>query len=121
MFDLVDLTQPLTAESLSYPGDRPAYRAEIVDIGEPGAQLTQFTGFDPHAGTHLDAPLHFDPTGADLARVPLRILPACIVRVPGIGSRAMTSLETSPGWPSCSARAGSTAPGPSATSQGSLT
>lgn len=82
MFDLIDLTQPLTTESLSYPGDCPAYRAEIVDIGEPGVQLTHFAGFDPHAGTHLDAPLHFDPTGADLARVPLRILPACIVRVP---------------------------------------
>jgi kynurenine formamidase len=83
MYSLIDLTQTLTDESLSYPGAVPAWTAERSEIGCPGATVTRFSVFDPHAGTHLDAPLHFAPDGADLAELPLHLYPAIVIRVDG--------------------------------------
>ena len=84
MFRIIDLTQTLSNESLSYPGTVPVWVAERIDIGNPAATLTRFSSFDPHAGTHLDAPLHFSLTGMDVAELPLRLYPATVVAVNGV-------------------------------------
>jgi kynurenine formamidase len=81
MFTLVDLTQTLDAQSLSYPGTVRTWTAERRDVRSDLATLTRFSDFDPHGGTHLDAPLHFAPGGADAAGVPLRLFPAIVVPV----------------------------------------
>ena len=81
MLTLIDLMQPLSAESLGYPGTAPAWTAERRTVHSDLATLTRFSGFDPHGGTHLDAPLHFAPGGADVAELPLRLYPAIVVPV----------------------------------------
>ena len=83
MFTIIDLTQTLSPESLSYPGDVPAWTAERVAIGSPVATVTRFSGFDPHAGTHMDAPLHFAPEGVDVSALPLRLYSAVVVSIDG--------------------------------------
>jgi len=80
VYTVVDLTQTLDEDSRGYPGTVPAWTAERMEIGCPGATVTRFTAFDPHAGTHLDAPLHFAPDGADVAGLPLRVYPLTVVR-----------------------------------------
>jgi len=83
VFTLIDLTQTLSAESLSYPGTVPAWTAERLEIEDPKVTVTRFSGFEAHAGTHLDAPLHFAPGGQDVADLPLRLLRAIVVPIDG--------------------------------------
>ncbi len=83
MFSIIDLTQTLTNESLSYPGTRTAWAANREDVRSDLATLTRFSDFDPHGGTHLDAPLHFAPEGQDVAELPLRLFSAIVVSVSG--------------------------------------
>lgn len=82
MLTIIDLSQPLRVDSLSYPGIRPALTFESVEFGVPTAQLSRLTSLDLHAGTHMDAPLHFSPAGADIAGVALRPLPVVLVCAP---------------------------------------
>jgi len=81
MFTLVDLTQTLDAQSLSYPGMVRTWTAVRQNVRSDLATLSRFSDFDPHGGTHLDAPLHFAPDGADAAGVPLRLYLAIVVRI----------------------------------------
>jgi kynurenine formamidase len=81
VYTVIDLTQALSDASLSYPGTVPAWTAERLKIDNPKATVTRFSAFDSHAGTHLDAPLHFAPGGSDVAELPLRLYPAIVVPV----------------------------------------
>ena len=80
---LIDLTQALGARSTSYPGTVPAWVANRMDVGNPDATLTRFSDFDPHGGTHIDAPLHFDLEGIDVVGLPLRLYRVLVVPVDG--------------------------------------
>jgi kynurenine formamidase len=65
---IVDLTHPFTASMPVYPGDPPSRLQPVAEYeGAPLYAVT--TGM--HAGTHLDAPLHFFPSAENLAAVPL--------------------------------------------------
>jgi len=81
MFVVHDLTQPLNSGTLSFPGTDPAFRVESVDVGQPNILLSRLEAFDVHAGTHMDAPLHFVPSATDIAGVPLRVLPATVLSI----------------------------------------
>jgi len=93
VFRLIDLTQTLTAESTSYPGDVLAFTAERDEIGSPLATVSRFTSLEAHAGTHLDAPLHFAPGGADVTALPLRFYPAIVIRINGAWIEAASVPE----------------------------
>ena len=80
MFEIVDLTQPLDAGSVSYPGDIPTFTSQRFDVGDDEILVTRLSALELHGGTHMDAPLHFVPGGSDIAGLPLRILPAIVVR-----------------------------------------
>jgi len=83
MFRIIDLTQTLSSGSLSFPGTEPAWKAQNVDIENAKATVTRFSWFDPHAGTHIDAPLHFSLGAPDVADLELRVFRATIVDVAG--------------------------------------
>ncbi len=80
MATLIDLTRTLTARVLSYPGDRLAVALGRADPADPGSRVSWLAHLDLHAGTHMDAPRHFVPGGADIASLPLQLLPALVVR-----------------------------------------
>ncbi len=80
MFEIIDLTRRLTKQTLQFPGDRPGLDTQRVDLGRPDVRLTHVTHLDLHLGTHIDAPLHFFPGGADVASVALALRPAVLVR-----------------------------------------
>jgi len=83
MDTVIDLTQTLTHESLGYPGTVRAWTAKRQEVGCPEATLTRFSDFDAHAGTHIDAPLHFAPGGTYVDGLPLRLYPETLVDVAG--------------------------------------
>ena len=80
MFTIVDLTQRITRQSLSYPGDQVGVAATTLDVGDPEVRVTHLTHLDMHLGTHMDAPLHFFPGAPDIASLGILLRPAVVVR-----------------------------------------
>ncbi len=76
---IIDLSQTIDAHSLSYPGEASAIRFESIDSGVPDCQVTCFRCFDPHVGTHIDAPAHFVAGGGDAASLPPYVLPGIVI------------------------------------------
>jgi arylformamidase len=68
---LIDISQPLTAATPAWPGDT-VFSSHPTWVHGPGCPVAvaAFTS-STHAGTHADAPLHYDPAGAPIDRVPL--------------------------------------------------
>ncbi len=69
---LIDLSQRLADGALAYPGDESGIAIDRLEYDVPGMTVSRLSVFDPHCGTHFDAPLHFDPQGCDIADTPLR-------------------------------------------------
>ncbi|MDD5220760.1 MAG: cyclase family protein [Candidatus Bipolaricaulis sp.] len=80
VFEIVDLTRRLSDRTLQFPGDERGLVMQRVDLGVPNVQLTHIAHLDLHLGTHIDAPLHFIPGGADVAGLGLALRPAVVVR-----------------------------------------
>jgi len=77
---VIDLTRPISTETLSYPGGSRALEVTTVDCGVFGMIVSRLSLLDLHAATHIDAPLHFVPDGSDVADLPLRLLPLRLIR-----------------------------------------
>ncbi len=83
MSEWVDVTRPLTADLIHWPGDRPFELRQISRITGPDTCNLSEMHTSLHMGTHVDAPLHFIPDGMDVADLPLWRLcgPATVVVV----------------------------------------
>ena len=92
---LLDVSRPLTAATPVWPGDR---RLELGTMVDGSTRISWFSG-TCHLGTHLDAPLHFDPSGAPVERGALDRLvgPADVLRLDG--ARGTIAADALPqGW-----------------------
>lgn len=78
-FRVIDLTKQLNGDSLAYPGDQRILAIGRIDVGDPTCLVSKLTHLDLHGGTHIDAPRHFVPGGADVAALSLQLLPAVLV------------------------------------------
>jgi len=67
---VVDLTWRITPEGPVYPGD-PAPSFQVLASHERDGYYHRLACHPEHAGTHIDAPAHFDPQGVTIDRVPL--------------------------------------------------
>lgn len=95
MADWMDVTRTLTNDMIHWPGDPPFEWKRIADITGPGtANISQITTC-VHAGTHIDAPLHFMTDGKDISELPLSQLcgPAVVVEVAEPRDVAVEDLE----------------------------
>ena len=98
---LIDITTPMSAALAGWPGDTP-YRFDLawtraqsgsVNVGRIATSL--------HAGTHADAPFHFDDAGATIDQLDLAafIGPARVVDVRGlrrIGPSDLAGIDLPP-------------------------
>ncbi|OPY39028.1 MAG: Kynurenine formamidase [Methanoregula sp. PtaU1.Bin051] len=65
-----DVSRPLFRGDIVYPGDlAPSFRQE-----ERGLYLISDLHFSSHAGTHIDAPVHYLKTGMTIDEIPLDML-----------------------------------------------
>ncbi|MCL6596173.1 MAG: cyclase family protein [Firmicutes bacterium] len=82
MAQMIDLTLPWSVETPSWPYF-PNPQAEAFHRHPREGLNSLIVKTAMHTGTHLDAPLHLDPGGWDLARIPLEMLwgPAVAVDV----------------------------------------
>lgn len=70
---IFDLSRQLTNGTPVYPGDPPVVLTTHADYADHGYRVTRLE-LGTHAGTHLDAPAHFLPSGASLDAVGLAAL-----------------------------------------------
>ena len=86
--ELFDISVPLRPGMVVYPGDTPfhAERSRAIVCGD-AYNLTRLQ-LSAHAGTHVDAPLHFIDGGGDVTRLPLTALigPAYVVDATGVSA-----------------------------------
>ena len=67
---VVDLSAPLDAVTTLWPGT-PPMQARVLDTHEGSGSYSRWVSLPEHAGTHLDAPCHYAPDGADVAAIPV--------------------------------------------------
>jgi kynurenine formamidase len=77
---LVDLTQPLGPRTVLWPGSRPFTADTEVDHDTHGAYARNIS-LPEHAGTHLDAPVHFAREGKPVDELSLGLLVRPAVRL----------------------------------------
>lgn len=70
---IVDLSHRISQGMPVYPGDPGVELARVVEWEKSGYNLTRLA-MSAHAGTHLDAPLHFLRDGAPIDQVSLDVL-----------------------------------------------
>ncbi|HKJ35244.1 MAG TPA: cyclase family protein, partial [Solirubrobacterales bacterium] len=76
---IIDLTQPLGPGTLLWPGSPSVEFTDVGSIAEDG-YFARMASLPEHAGTHLDAPAHFDPDGATADGIPAeRLVVRCMV------------------------------------------
>ena len=90
---VVDLSQPVTAETQVYPGDPVPHIAQHSTIERDGFNLMSIT-MGSQSGTHVDAPYHFDEDTKKIDEVPLPLFvgPATLLDCGELSARqAITS------------------------------
>ena len=81
---IVDLTHLLSEGIPVWPGDPPMRIENFNDFQNDGYNMNNIS-LSEHTGTHLGAPLHFYPLGADVSQIPTEdlILQACKINITG--------------------------------------
>lgn len=67
---LIDLSQPLGPETVLWPGSRP-FEATVLGDHDTDGSYWRSLALPEHAGTHLDAPIHFGPGRETVDELPL--------------------------------------------------
>ncbi len=75
--ELYDISIEVRRGMLAWPTGRPAAVHRVVDQGTAAEPRNSEWTLDSHAGTHVDAPLHFLPAAGDVETIPLQ---ACLGR-----------------------------------------
>ncbi len=75
--NFVDLSHPLTPGMPTWPGD-PAFVLEKHSTLHKDGYTMNKVSCSEHCGTHIGAPIHFNPQGTDVAGIPAQdlVLPA---------------------------------------------
>lgn len=78
----IDLSLPIDQKMPVYPGDPPVLFHRFLTYERDGFQASALS-MSCHAGTHVDAPFHFDPQGPTIDQIPLERLmgPARVIRL----------------------------------------
>jgi arylformamidase len=80
---IIDITRPLSGDSVVYPGDTPPCFTQE----DRGLYLISELRMNSHSGTHIDAPVHYLKSGPTVDAVPLSHLvgPCRVLDVSGAG------------------------------------
>jgi arylformamidase len=67
-----DISEPIEPATATFPGDTPFAQEWVMRMERGGSCNVSTIRMSVHAGTHTDAPLHFDCAAPDIAAVDLR-------------------------------------------------
>lgn len=88
--ELFDVSLRIAPGMLAWPTGRPVATHVIVDGGQEAGPRNSEWHLDSHAGTHVDAPLHWCPSGADAEAIPLA---ACLGPCSVVGVESERLIE----------------------------
>lgn len=71
---MYDISVGISPDLPVWPGDPPVKLERLRDIAKGDESTVTHMSFGVHAGTHVDAPLHFLEGGDTVERLPLRLL-----------------------------------------------
>ena len=71
---MYDISVGISPDLPVWPGDPPVKLERLRDIAKGDESTVTHMSFGVHAGTHVDAPLHFLEGGDTVDRLPLRLL-----------------------------------------------
>jgi arylformamidase len=88
---LIDVTRPLTAGLLVYPGDMVPSFCQV----DHGRYLISNLHMSTHTGTHIDAPAHYLKSGETIDRIPLdHIIGSCrVIDVSGAKNSSISAAD----------------------------
>jgi len=90
LVSVIDVTRPMSPDLPVWPGDTPySYELSMSIAGGDSVNVGRVTT-TTHAGTHVDAPWHYDPQGARLHEVPLDTWVGPCVVVDAVGAKELT-------------------------------
>jgi arylformamidase len=80
---LIDISEPLSPATAVWPGDTVLTRRWVMEIRAGAAVNVSTFAMSGHCGSHADAPLHYDRSGASIDEVPLEpyLGPCRVIRV----------------------------------------
>ncbi len=89
---VVDMTHLFSEDFPTWGGDPGMSREKLFDFADAGFNLYNMTTSE-HAGTHIDAPLHFSADGISVDEIPVSnlVAPLCVV---DIAARAAEDADT---------------------------
>lgn len=70
----IDISVPVTEEMPTWPGDPPVIIDRVLDFAAGDGVTLSRLEIGLHAGTHVDAPLHFLPGGAGIDAMPIEAM-----------------------------------------------
>jgi arylformamidase len=70
--EIYDISQTLWDGMAVWPGDPEFLKRWVLRMREGGSSNVSAVDMGAHTGTHIDAPLHLDDSGSDVASMPLR-------------------------------------------------
>ncbi len=73
MSEWIDVTVPLQAGMAGWPGDQPFLHHREAEMAKGSEYNLSRLHSSVHAGTHMDAPLHFIHGGASIDSIPLAV------------------------------------------------
>ena len=71
---IYDITRPLTPNTAVFPGDTPVSLKQVMRMQDGDSCNVSALTMSVHAGTHVDAPLHYAIDGIGIDQVALNIL-----------------------------------------------
>ena len=82
-----DISPPIDTSSPVFPGDIPFQIHWTAKISSQCPVNVSAITLSPHVGSHADAPLHYDPSGASIGQVDLQtfIGPCRVIHAIGVG------------------------------------
>ena len=90
----IDITMPLHKNMPIWPGDTPFQYQLIATLQPDGANVGEVT-VSLHAGTHIDAPFHYDDFGKSIDALPIELFigPTLIVEMIGVKQIELQNVE----------------------------
>jgi arylformamidase len=91
---IYDVTRPVSPAMAVWPGDPPVILERVASIEQGHSLNLSRLASTVHMGTHVDAPIHFVPGGADVTSLPLDMLIglARVVELPDVDAITADSL-----------------------------
>lgn len=92
---IIDISRGLSEQTPVWPGDQPVQTAWTLSIDKGDNVNVGAVRLSLHAGTHADAPFHFQPDGDTVDRLPLETYmgPATVIEVNSVDVIQPQDLE----------------------------